>query len=71
MNDSVLFLFIKEIGAHCRDEAVLVRKMMVQEFTELLLMYPSHHQLIRQWTLDIVPSIFDTDITVVEKVLEV
>lgn len=61
---------LAEIGAHCRDEAVLVRKMMVQEFTDLLLMYPSHHQLLRQWTLDIVPSIFDTEVTVVEKVLE-
>ncbi|KAK3919310.1 Condensin-2 complex subunit D3 [Frankliniella fusca] len=61
---------LTEISAHCRDEAVLVRKMMVQEFTDLLLMYPSHQQLLRQWTLDIVPSIFDSEITVVEKVLE-
>ncbi|XP_034230368.1 condensin-2 complex subunit D3 [Thrips palmi] len=61
---------LSEIGAHCRDEAVLVRKMMVQEFTDLLLEYPSHQQLLKQWTVDIVPLIFDSEITVVEKVLE-
>jgi len=45
--------------------------MMVQEFTDLLLEYPSHQYLLRQWTVDVVPLIFDSEVTVVEKVLEV
>lgn len=66
-----VYFISQEIGAHCRDEAVLVRKMMVQDFTDLLLEYPSHQYLLRQWTVDIMPLIFDSEITVVEKVLEV
>ncbi|KAJ1522161.1 hypothetical protein ONE63_002472 [Megalurothrips usitatus] len=59
-----------ELGSHCGDEAILVRKMMVQEFTSLLLVYPTHQSLIRQWTMDVVPLIFDSEVSVVENVLE-
>lgn len=45
--------------------------MMVQDFTDLLLVYPSQQQLLKQWTVDVIPAIYDTEATVVEKTLEV
>ncbi|KAF6199984.1 hypothetical protein GE061_006282 [Apolygus lucorum] len=54
----------------CLDASVIVRKMMIQSLTDLLLEYPTNDQLVKAWVRGVMPLVADNEIKCQEKAVE-
>lgn len=71
INSDILVTTIEIVSKHCRDPAMTVRRSSIQVLTSLLEKYPDHPNFYKLWIKSVIPQIFDIEISVQEKVLEV
>ncbi|XP_044003799.1 condensin-2 complex subunit D3-like [Aphidius gifuensis] len=71
INSDILETAIHIVSKHCQDPAMTVRRSAIQVLTSFLKKYPDYPNFYGLWIKSVIPQVFDIEISVQEKVLEI